>query len=69
MDTKVNVGYAGKVHISVSTEVDVNLNENDIFNWLSRCNNAETLKYLGQFALNQAKTLENPNDDDFRSRA
>ena len=31
--------------------------------------NIETLRYLGNYALRCARDLENPDDDDFRSRA
>ena len=69
MDCKISVDYCGKVSVFVRGDVEVKLTENDIFNWLNSCDNAETLKYLGKAALNFARAIENPNFDDFRSRA
>lgn len=37
----------------------VELDENDIFNWLTDCTNAETLKMLGHAALRYAHEMEN----------
>lgn len=50
-------------------EVSVELSVNDIFNWLTDCQNPAALRYLGKYALRCAEGLENPDDDDFRSRA
>lgn len=59
----------GKLEKNVSVTVEIELNENDIFNWLNDCQDARTLRNLGRAALSFAKGLENPDDDDFRSRA
>lgn len=54
---------------TISVEVCVELSVNDIFNWLTDCQNPAALRYLGKYALHCAEGLENPDDDDFRSRA
>ena len=69
MKHKASVDYSGNVSVSVSGEIKVNLTDNDIFNWLNDCQNAETLKYLGKAALSFARAIENQDYDDFRSRA
>lgn len=53
----------------VAVDIEVELTQNDIFNWLNNCDNPETLKNLGRAALRFAAMLEEPDDDDFRSRA
>ena len=53
----------------VSVTIEAEITTNDIFNWLTVCEDSETLKYLGKYALNRAKAIKNPDDDDFRSRA
>ena len=58
-----------KVNKIIAVDVEIELTENDIFNWLNSCDNPETLKYLGRAALRFAAMLEDPDDDDFRSRA
>ena len=50
-------------------EVEIEMSANDVFNWLVECQDPETLRYLGRAALRFAAGLENPDDDDFRSRA
>ena len=59
----------GKLEKNVSVTVEIELTENDIFNWLNDCRDARTLRNLGRAALNFAKAIEDPDDDDFRSRA
>lgn len=54
---------------TIPVEVSVELSVNDIFNWLTDCQNPAALRYLGKYALRCAEDLENPDDDDFRSRA
>lgn len=54
---------------TIPVEVSVELSVNDIFNWLTDCQNPAALRYLGKYALSCAEGLENPDDDDFRSRA
>ena len=65
----VEVGYSAKIQKTVSLALDVQLSENDIFNWLGLCSSPEILKYLGRYAFNCAKCIEDPDNDDFRSRA
>lgn len=55
--------------VELQAEVKVELSANDIFNWLEACGNADTLRYLGKAALRMANAIENPDNDDFRSRA
>ena len=59
----------GKLKKNVSITVEIELTANDIFNWLNDCQDTRALRNLGRAALNFAKALENPDDDDFRSRA
>lgn len=54
---------------TIPVEVSVELSVNDIFNWLTDCQNPAALRYLGKYALRCAEGLENPDDDDFRSRS
>lgn len=54
---------------TVPVTVTIDVSKNDIFNWLTQCEDPETLRYLGRYALRLARTIENPDDDDFRSRA
>ncbi len=51
----------------ISVTVEAEITTNDIFNWLTSCNNADALRYLGKTALNRATAIENPDNDDFRS--
>lgn len=49
-------------------DVEVEIDTNDIFNWLTQCNNAEELEYLGKYALRLAKGIKDGEDVDiFRS--
>lgn len=66
MRTRMMDGKAKKV---VAVEVEIELTENDVFNWLMDCKDPKVLKNLGRAALNFARGLEDPDDDDFRSRA
>lgn len=59
----------GVAHVKVPVEIEIPLSKNDIFNWLTDCTDPDTLRYLGRYALNCARGLEQPDDDDFRSRA
>lgn len=58
-----------KSTVKKMVEVEVEMSANDIFNWLVECQDPDTLRYLGRAALRFAAGLENPDDDDFRSRA
>lgn len=62
--------YNGTLKTSVTVELEAKASANDIYNWIQNCNNPKVLRYLSAVALNAAKRLENPpEDDDFRSRA
>lgn len=54
---------------SLSVNTDINIDTNDIFNWLTKCDDPETLRYLGKYANRRARCLNKPDEDDFRSRA
>lgn len=53
---------------TISNQVTIEISTNDIFNWFTNCRDIETLKYLGKYALAIANYIENPDNDDFRSR-
>lgn len=59
----------GVAHVKVPVEVQIPLSKNDIFNWLTDCTDPDTLRYLGSYAINCARGLEQSDNDDFRSRA
>lgn len=59
----------GKVKKTVPIDIEIELTENDIFNWLMDCKDPKALRNLARAALNFARGLEDPDDDDFRSRA
>lgn len=44
-------------------------NFDDIFNWLTKCENVEILRNLGRYAIKCARDIEEPDDDDFRFSA
>lgn len=48
---------------TVTVTQQVELDDNDIFNWLVQCQNPETLKYLGRAALRFAHGLEHGDND------
>lgn len=54
---------------TVLVTIKIDIDTNDVFNWLTRCDNPETLRYLGKYALKLAQIIENPDDDNFKSRA
>lgn len=64
-----SVHYNGKITVEITKTIEVNISDNDIFNWITQCNNADTLRYIGNYALKMASRIEKPDDDDFRSRA
>lgn len=65
----MKVDYNAKIKNTIEIPINIEISTNDIFNWLSDCDNVDTLRYLGRHALNQIKIIENPDNDDFRSRA
>lgn len=58
---KTTMNKTATVHMAVE------LDDNDIFNWLTECTNPETLKYLGRAALKFAHALENREDEGWHS--
>lgn len=58
-----------KITKEVTVTVEAEVTKNDIFNWLTACQDIETLRYLGKYALRCAESLEHPDVDEFRSRA
>lgn len=59
----------GEIHLSVSLETTVALSENDIFNWMTACSDADALTRLSRYAAKCAAEIRDPDDDNFRSRA
>lgn len=66
---KMKVCHTGRIERDVNLHVEIELTDNDIFNWLTACDNPETLRYLSRYAASCAMGLEHPEYDDFRSRA
>lgn len=67
---KARTSYCGVVSKKVESTIEIELTENDIFNWLTNCDDKETLKYLGNYARTRYKELSEKQPlDDFRSRA
>ena len=58
-----------KISKDVTITVEAEVTKNDIFNWLTACDDVKTLRYLGKYALRCAEAIEHPDYDDFRSRA
>ena len=50
-------------------EIEIEISENDIFNWLTQCDDPEVLERLAGTCRRYAQGLRNPDKDDFRSRA
>ena len=52
-------------------ELEIEITENDIFNWLTNCDDTEILTRLGHTCLKYAQGIraQESDDDDFRSRA
>ena len=70
MKTKVDVDrYTGSVNVDIFGTVKLTLTERDIFSWLSNCDDPNVLRRLSKAARNRAFAIEDPDDDDFRSRA
>ena len=59
----------GCFETTIPVTVKMKLTKEDIFNWLNDCDDTKALRYLGNAALRFAQALENPDNDDFRSRA
>lgn len=60
-----------EIEIRVDTPfcIKTTLTEYDITRWMDECKNPETLRLLSRYAMYCIQSLENPVDDDFRSRA
>lgn len=54
---------------TVTTEVKIVITESDIIRWICNCDDPKVLRKLGKLALRLAKNIENPDTDDWRSRA
>lgn len=52
------------IHKEIKIDVEVEMNVNDIFNWLTSCDNAEELSYLGKYAIKKAKLIESGEQPD-----
>ena len=59
----------GCFEATISAKVKIELTKEDIFNWLNECKDPETLIYLGNAAIRFSMAFDNPDEDDFRSRA
>lgn len=59
---KTKVNYRGEIEKELTTKVTVELDQNDIYNWLQRCENPETLRWLAACAVRKAKRIEVQND-------
>ena len=66
---KINSPFIQNITKTVKLDVQIDLTTNDIFNWITECDSAKDLKYLARYARKCANILEDPDDDDFRSRA
>ena len=62
-----NLKNPNTIHVTVLSDIDVTLTSNDIFNWLSQCNDVDILNYLGTYALKRRDTIKNPDNDPMRS--
>ncbi len=56
----MEVDYRGKIHATVPVEVDIELDDVLVCNWLENCTNPETLRYLAKTALNKVREIEHP---------
>lgn len=54
----------GEIDTTVSLNLSIKLNENDIFNWLNDCSDSEVLRRLGRAALSFARAIENLDNSD-----
>lgn len=52
-----------------TVDVEIQLTENDIFNWLTQCDDPETLDRVARWCRKYAQGIRGHVDDDFRSRA
>lgn len=52
-----------EVQVELQGTMSVSLTANDIFNWITHCDNVETLRYLGGYALRLADTISNAEDN------
>lgn len=60
---KSKVNYNAEVELQLTHMLKITLSENDVFNWITSCDNVETLRYLGRYALKCAHSLENPDTE------
>lgn len=62
-----NTDWKTTMKKTATVHTEIELDDNDIFNWLTECQNPETLKYLGKAALKFAYYLENKNEESWHS--
>ncbi len=61
--TKPDVHFKTTLLKTRTTTEQVELDENDIFNWLTECTNPDTLEYLGRVALRYAHNIRNGGNE------
>lgn len=61
--TELDVHYKDTLLKTVTITQQVELDDNDIFNWLTMCQNPRTLRYLGRAAIRFAQGLEAGGND------
>jgi hypothetical protein len=68
---KYKLTHGLKIFKRIDVLEEIELNSNDIENWLEECEDIKTLKFLRRTINRCINRLEDPNydDDDFRSRA
>lgn len=57
------------VRKTVSVDIETTLTTNDIFNWLTACDDITTLRYLAKHVYRRISSFENPNNNNFESKA
>lgn len=67
MENKPSIHWKTTMNKTTTLCMAVEMDDNDIFNWLTECQNPETLKYLGRAALRFAHALENKEDESWHS--
>ena len=60
---------SAKVKVSTRLEAEVELTASDIVRWMDACKDSSVLKQLARYANYCAMSLENQDNDDWRSRA
>ena len=63
------INARGAIPVHLSTTLEISLSASDVMRWLDTVTDVETLRKISRYARKQADAIENPDDDDFRSRA